>query len=72
MKETCSHNKCYKRPSFGYKNSKIKYCKRHSSNDMINITKKLCSIDICTNIAIYNNIYNTKLYCNLHNDTNIQ
>jgi hypothetical protein len=62
----CRESGCVIQPSFGYINSKIQYCKKHSLPGMINLKYKFCKIQDCWRLA-NSYIPNTKeTFCSHH------
>jgi hypothetical protein len=74
VSKLCKELSCILQPSFGYINSTIQYCKKHSLPGMINLKSKLCKSPVCQTpdcqrLAYYY-IPNTKeTFCSLHSST---
>ena len=62
MVKTCIHEGCQKRACYNIKNNKPKMCLDHKTDEMVNVSHKICEETDCKVRANYNLISEKKLF----------
>ncbi len=66
MPNKCLYDDCNKRPTYGLEWGKATHCKKHASDDMMNVVSKRCLYDGCMKLPSYGLEWGKATHCKEH------